>query len=392
MVRNELIRCPNLSMNTNVVTLEWRRRFETLFDVETMKKLISGLTGVFLCLYLISPASARGAFEPPEDDYDWIQLTSGEWLKGELFGLFNDVVEFDSDILDKLSIDWEDVSRIVSPRTYSVNVDGQETLTGNLRFEGERVIIVDEVGPVEVARDDLIGITASAERERDRWSIDISLGANVRRGNADIVEQNAIASAERRTPVSRGIIEYIGSFNETEGERVANSQRVTVNLDRLSNSRLFWRPVNIQYSRDEFQNIAHQGTLSTGLGYELRDTKRTDWQVYASGGVNYLERVSVEPGQPGYTTSPSVTIGTDFETDLTSWIEYLFQYRVTFLDEASGDRQHHILTTLSTDLIGDIDFDVSLIWDRTDSPQPAADGTIPEKDDFRLTVGVGFDF
>ena len=29
---------------------------------------------------------------PPPDEFDWIQLTSGEWLKGELIGLFNDEV------------------------------------------------------------------------------------------------------------------------------------------------------------------------------------------------------------------------------------------------------------------------------------------------------------
>jgi hypothetical protein len=65
---------------------------------------------------------------------------------------------------------------------------------------------------------------------------------------------------------------------------------------------------------------------------------------------------------------------------------------MTFLDEASGERQHHLLTTLSTDLIGDIDFDVSFIWDRTEKPQPAADGTIPKPDDFRMNVAIGFDF
>jgi len=39
----------------------------------------------------ISPAqSAWDAFVPPPDDkFDWIQLTSGEWLKGELKALYN---------------------------------------------------------------------------------------------------------------------------------------------------------------------------------------------------------------------------------------------------------------------------------------------------------------
>lgn len=354
-------------------------------------KKLSVLIGA-ISLFVSMPVLAADEFRPPNDGYDWIQLTSGEWLKGEFIGLFNDEVEFDSEVLDDLTIDWEDVAQIVSAREFGISIDGGDLFTGSLRFDAERIIVSTSSGEQEIERKDLIGISLSAEREIDRWEAKMSLGLNARKGNAEFVEQNTVASLERRTPISRATIGYVGSFNETEGVRVADNHRVTGVLDRFSRSKLFWRPVNIQYYRDEFQNIKHQGTLATGLGYELRDTKKTDWYVYASAGVNYLERVSVEPGQPENRRSPSYTLGTDFETDLTSWIEYLFTYRVSFLDDESGKRQHHLVTTLSTDLIRDIDFDVSLIWDRTELPQPASDGTIPEKDDYRLAVGIGFEF
>ena len=80
------------------------------------------------------------------------------------------------------------------------------------------------------------------------------------------------------------------------------------------------------------------------------------------------------------------------ETELTTWIDYLFSFHATFLDEESGDYQHHLVSTLSTDLVGDIDFDISLIWDRTQNPPPQADGIPVEKDDFSLMTGIGFDF
>jgi hypothetical protein len=35
---------------------------------------------------------------------------------------------------------------------------------------------------------------------------------------------------------------------------------------------------------------------------------------------------------------------------------------------------------------------VSLVWDRTEKPPPNADGETPEKDDFRLLIGIGFEF
>ena len=55
-------------------------------------------------------------------------------------------------------------------------------------------------------------------------------------------------------------------------------------------------------------------------------------------------------------------------------------------------RWAHLLTTLSTDLIGNVDFDVSLVWDRTEQPPPDSSGETPEKDDFRLMIGIGYDF
>ena len=73
-------------------------------------------------------------------------------------------------------------------------------------------------------------------------------------------------------------------------------------------------------------------------------------------------------------------------------MDYLLEVQLSFLDEDSGQYQHHILTTLSTDLIGDLDLDVSFVWDRTQKPEARADGTVPEKDDYRLILGLAYEF
>jgi hypothetical protein len=40
-----------------------------------------------------------------------IQLKSGEWLRGRLYGMQNRKLEFESDELDDLVFDWKDVHR-----------------------------------------------------------------------------------------------------------------------------------------------------------------------------------------------------------------------------------------------------------------------------------------
>ena len=62
------------------------------------------------------------------------------------------------------------------------------------------------------------------------------------------------------------------------------------------------------------------------------------------------------------------------------------------LNEDAGRYQHHIVTLLSSDLFGDLDLDISLEWNRTQNPKAAEDGSIPEQDDFRLQVGLSYEF
>lgn len=339
-----------------------------------------------------SAAQDEVGFVPPNDGYDWLKLVSGEWLRGELIGGFHDTVEFDSDILEELVIDAEDIDEFYSARLFGVSIRDRGIVVGRVHVQGETIAVTTGEQTVEFPREDIVTITASAKRERDRWTGDISLGFNARQGNTEFVEYNMQASVERRTAQSRTFIDYLGNFNETEGVQVANNHRVNVTADRFSGSRLFWRPVVAQYFRDPFQNIEHQGTFVTGLGYDAIDTPRTEWDFYVAAGVNYVRRVSVEADQPNSSTSPSLTIGTAFDTELTTWMDYEFSFNATFLDEASGTYQHHLVTTLSSDLAGNFDIDITFVWDRTEDPPRLEDGTVPEQDDFRLIVALAYDF
>ena len=354
---------------------------------------------VVLCWMLVILPAANSAaqddteFVPPDDGYDWLRLVSGEWLRGELIGAFGDKVEFDSDVLEELVIDAEDVDQFFSKRIFGVSVrDRDDVVIGRVEVDGKTITVRSGEETLVYPLEDVAAITASATRERDRWSGDLSLGFNARSGNTEFIEYNMSAGIERRTARSRTTIDYLGNFNETEEVQVANNHRVSASVDRFTGSRLFWRPLIAQYFRDPFQNIEHQGTLVTGLGYEMMDSSRTEWDFFAAVGFNYVERVSVEEGQPTNSTSPSLSVGTEFETELTSWMDFEFSFSASFLDEESGTYQHHLESTLSSDLSGNFDIDVSFVWDRTEDPPALEDATIPEQDDFRLLISLAYDF
>ena len=218
------------------------------------------------------------------------------------------------------------------------------------------------------------------------------MGVNVRRGNIDIAEHNIDLSLQRRTPTSRFSFDYLANSNVTEGERITDSHRITTSMDRFTGRRTYWRPLSIQYYKDEPQNIRHQGTADTRLGYHLMDSKKVDWELQVGVGYNYLENESVAVGEDDTETSTVGTFNSDLSIEVTSWMDYDLLVNMTFLNEESGRYQHHIVSELSTDLFRDLDIDFSIIWDRTEKPKELADGTTPEQDDVRFIVSLSYEF
>jgi hypothetical protein len=109
-------------------------------------------------------------------------------------------------------------------------------------------------------------------------------------------------------------------------------------------------------------------------------------------GVLYKRFVSVEEGKAIDNVSPALGFGTKYDTELTSWMDYLLDFSFQIVDKDSGRYTHHFLTTLSTDLTSDLDLDISFVWDHVQDPQTAADGSAPKRDDYQLIVGVSYEF
>ena len=337
-------------------------------------------------------SDVQAVFEPPADEFDWVQLTSDEWLKGELIAFYEDTLEFDSDNLGVLELDWDDVRRLRTRGARGVAIEDAEPLFGIVEVTQEHVIIRSEGTEVVLDRDRLLSIASGEDREFDRWRVKGSLGVNIRKGNSDVVEFSAQALSRRLTPESRIVLNYIGNFNKTEGVQVANKHRLTHSWDRFKSTRTFWRPVFGQYYRDPFQNIAHQASLGGGYGWHIVDGPKATLDFSVSGGALYVWYESALPGLNEQEFSPAAGVTIEYDVELTDWLDYFLYYNFFVLNDSVGRFKHHLVSQVSTDVWDDLEFSVGLVWDRTERPQPRADGTVPEKDDFRLIVSLGWDF
>ncbi len=355
------------------------------------------VTVLAVLIIAVGPALAddgQKGWQPPPpmpDDFDWIQLTSGEWLKGEMIALYNDNLEFDSDELDLLTLDWEDVKEVRSAGTMQVGLLDDIVAVGQLLVDVNGVRLMGEEDR-SFERSQVLTITAGEPKEINYWSGKLTLGTNVRQGNSEQVEFSSKATFKRRTPKNRVNFDYLGNFNRTEGIVAADNQRVSAGWNRYISKRFFWTPVYGEFYADPFQNIGSRWTLGAGLGYQILDTKKIDWEL--NGGVAYqtTQFDDVLEGESDSADTPALVIGTIYDHELSKAIDFLFDYRFLIVNEESGTYTHHLVTGLEFEISNLLDFDITFVWDRIQDPRPDSDNTLPEQDDFRLTFGLGFDF
>ena len=97
------------------------------------------------------------------------------------------VLEFDSDELDDLSIDWEDILAVRSPLSHTYVFERareKSSATGPSQIDKQtvRVNVGSEIKEGE--RSELVAILRGSSR-RDYWSGSLTLGLTLRTGNTD---------------------------------------------------------------------------------------------------------------------------------------------------------------------------------------------------------------
>jgi len=329
-------------------------------------------------------------WQPPSFDvqqWDWIQLDTGEWVKGRIKVLHEESVEIDSDHFDLISIDWEDVAYIRTGRVMSVLLDGGEVILGRLTTERGKLLVGGE--PVEFPQ--VVGIASASPREFDLWTADISVGLNFRSGNVEQKDLNTKVSLKRRTVKNNTKMSYTGNYSESESEEIANNHTASLSHDYRISHKWFFRPIQAEYYRDPFQNREAEWTVGFGAGYQIFDTPKLDWTVSAGPGYQRTEYVDVVEGEDRTVSTAAFLMGTFYDQDITDDIELEVDYQVTLTEAKAGRAKHDFYVALDVDLTSRLDLRLAGTWKRIESPQPDSDGITPEKDDFTATLGLALE-
>lgn len=326
--------------------------------------------------------------------FDWVQIDSGEWLKGEIDRVERDELYFDSDEFGDVEFDWDDVITLVSSDPVSVRVEDEDrdTIIGRIDMRGDVIRLHTDAGVREVPKDQVVRIVPGTLTELDFWSFSATLSASSRAGNTDQNDISLRTDLVRQTALTRWSTRYSGEVSTVDGTETANSHRASTEFSVYLTRRFFVTAPTLELFTDEFQNIDSRITLSGGLGYELVDNSWLLWAIDAGLGYQRVNYASVELGEAEGDDDVVVSAGVIVNFDLPYGIdwenEYELQAIVTDLDKTS----HHARSTIELDIWGPLDLEVAFIFDRIEKPEPESDGDQPESNDYRTTVGLGLDF
>ncbi len=328
---------------------------------------------------------------PVPKEFDWIRFNSGEWLKGDIDILREGNLEFDSDELGDLKIDWDDIAELHSPRMNSCLFEDKVTAYGTLLIRDDIVLVGgDEEQRFE--RKNLLTIIPGELRELNFWSGKVSLGFTGRSGNTNQTDATGLINIYRQTLSSRFIFEYNGTFSKLNGEESANNHNLSSQYDLFITSRFYVTPAAISVYRDRFQNIDIRVTPAVGGGYHIIDQGDMELDVTLGAGYRYTRFESVEAFEDDTDTTAAALGGIRFDVDLTKKIELSIDYTVQVGVPETKDTNQHALALFSIELMDVLDLDLTFVWDRVGDPAADSNGVVPENDDFRFTVGLGIEF
>jgi hypothetical protein len=335
------------------------------------------------------------AWKPPgvgHDGSDWVQLKSGEWLRGQLKYVQNKEVEFDSDEMEMQNLKLKDVRTLYSAHRVYTQFANQQPVYGKVVISNE-LVTVNGAEPLSLHRDLLLGITPSGGKSGiNNWSGDVTVGVSLQSGNNDQTTISTTAELARRTPNTTLLFNYLLNYSQVNNVQSANNDRLNSSYDIRLNQDWFLRPVQLEYFHDSLANISYRLTGDMSAGYYIFDRTGLEWTVSAGPGYQYTRFSTVQADQSDTASTPAAVLTSNFNGDITDRLTFKQSWQSIFTKQEAGQYTHHSVTTLEFEIKKHLNLDVSFIWDYLQNPQTRSDGTVPLRSDYYLTVGFGVRF
>lgn len=225
-------------------------------------------------------------------------LVNGNAITGEIESYEFGNLEYATDSMGTVDIDWEDIVGLTSNQNLQVEVSNGTRFLGNLEAAEERfhINVITEHGPVELAMDRIIRITPIDVSERfvKRLEGGISLGLNSQ-SSTEITIFDASADVRYRTEQYLVGITLNSSITDQPSEETQSNHSARLNYQRFRPNRWFTDWFSSWEQNDQL-GIESRLSLGAGLGRYLVQTNRNQFSLMAGAQATREEFTGQDPG------------------------------------------------------------------------------------------------
>jgi putative salt-induced outer membrane protein YdiY len=203
-------------------------------------------------------------------------LGNGDRVSGELIGIYDQQVRWQSDLMGEIVVGQVDVRSIESRDEFRVRLDANRELSRCqlLANEGEQLLSCEQ-GMVALNSWRMVErVTARPLNAPDAWrnTGGVTLAGRDRGGNSN--DRNLQLDA--RIELRRGAYRHIGSAHydrtSTNVAKTADGRKLTYQFDYFYSDKWFFNS-NWLWEKNEFQSLQQRVLIGAGVGYQFYDTE-----------------------------------------------------------------------------------------------------------------------
>ena len=322
-----------------------------------------------------------------DDTEDWLRLTSGEWLRGDLNWMRNGDFEFDGDKTDLMRKGWSNVDQLHSPQIKTYVFRNRVDAMGRAMITRDKVIVATEDGIKTFPRSELLSILKGGARERDWWVFEVGTGFTGAFGNSNQSSLTADFGLGRHDKRTSTVLLYEGTFGAANREVNVNRHLGQVGVTLFVSDRFYVVPAAAAFFHDRFANIKFRATPAALGGVQIFDTNRVEWDFECGLGYQFLRAISTLPNVPNPQSDGFVPLRTYLEFDITDDIELDLGWQSNIVFTTIGNTNHFGEATFTVEVTDIFNLKTEFEYFRTEQPIPEDDGSVPKSNDFQLIVG-----
>jgi hypothetical protein len=326
---------------------------------------------------------------PFADGSDWLRTTSGEWVRGRIDWMREDLLSFDSEEFGELEINMREVAEIHAATVNTYLLNDRTKLIGPAMLTANKLAVQTAHGVVVRSREELWSIVEGGGREIDYWSAAFDIGMALNRGNSNQLDLNLRVGVTRED--QRTLTELVYLLNLGYADRELNvSRHVLPFANRVWLTRMWYvEPIVGQLLSDKFQDIRFRAQPAATAGIRfLNIPSKALWDLAIGFGYQYLRLLQPLVGVENPQHDGLARFQTRARFDLTPDIALVLRWvtNLTFTDV--GNTNHTGFSEFLFEVTNVIYLQASFLYLRTEKPEPRFDGSLPSKNDFFLTLGI----